>query len=694
MKSLAKPFDQVFDFCRNYPNTGHGISVNTPEVKICINALSIIGSLVLAKIGQSNWSYKIAKGAGAYPRIPWIVFGPKTTVEKAPGAGLYVCIAFDEDGKGFVGGVNVATTEKKIWADQLNPASNSWGLSIDGKKPNTKYSNGFFNPKPFYVNKLDESELITHLSKSADKLNILLDSEKMNKHNFTHIHLESCDLTTGSINIFQAALAKPFTILTGASGTGKTRLAESLCKRFSKPSISGDPFSPGSEIQSGRIRYLVNKSSPIAVEFWNNVNESEATKVTLPREIIQEWVDCIIEQGFDEATGCRDIRDIVSPISKFSNQLHSFETHLKAAAFALINSLDVSDSYNNSSIVAVGSDWTDNRPVLGFVNHLRNYEEEGEFKGRPIFQTTEIVDLLLCADATPDIPHFLVLDEMNLSHVERYFADFLSAMEQSDGRLTFHSEGAVEDYRLPRSAVDNEGVPRSIPYPQNLFIIGTVNIDETTYMFSPKVLDRANVIEFTVDPDEFKTFLKTPGNYPEIEPASPGEAKSFLQLALAAREDNIDPLPGNPKDDDSLSQKIATHLHDLFLIMQAGRFEFAYRTGKEVNRYLRICRYLAEDKDDWDSASSTGWKSDLDDQILQKVLPKLHGSVGRIGSLLSALAIYCHKGTDVGTLKELKAKFPEALALTEDGATFPKSFRKLKSMLQSLKEEQFVSFIQ
>ena len=75
---------------------------------------------------------------------------------------------------------------------------------------------------------------------------------------------------------------------------------------------------------------------------------------------------------------------------------------------------------SNSEVVAVGSDWSDNRNVLGFVNHLRQGKD-----GLPIYQSTETLNLLLRAKEAPEFPHFLILDEMNLSHVERYFADFL-----------------------------------------------------------------------------------------------------------------------------------------------------------------------------------------------------------------------------------------------------------------------------
>ena len=117
-------------------------------------------------------------------------------------------------------------------------------------------------------------------------------------------------------------------------------------------------------------------------------------------------------------------------------------------------------------------------------------------------------------------------------------------------------------------------------------------------------------------------------------------AESFLALAKRARKDadegGLDALP------EAVSQKVTTHLTTLFRILKRGRFEFAYRTANEVVRYLRVCRYLAAEESDaaaeaWDK---DGWQADLDAQIVQKILPKLHGSMGRVGRLLGALAVY------------------------------------------------------
>jgi len=142
-----------------------------------------------------------------------------------------------------------------------------------------------------------------------------------------------------------------------------------------------------------------------------------------------------------------------------------------AQAFAMW----ICENNNQYCIVPVGADWTNREPLLGFPNAL----QENEY----VKPDNRVLDLIIDANNNPDKPYFLILDEMNLSHVERYFADFLSVME-SKSKISLH----------PGNANWNE-VPAEIGVPKNLFTIGTVNIDETTYMFSPKVLDRAQLIK-------------------------------------------------------------------------------------------------------------------------------------------------------------------------------------------------------
>ena len=141
-----------------------------------------------------------------------------------------------------------------------------------------------------------------------------------------------------------------------------------------------------------------------------------------------------------------------------------------------------------SRLVAVRPDWRDNRGLLGYYNPLLER-----------YSVTPMLHLLLCAqeefeaalrEGREAIPFFIILDEMNLARVEHYFSDFLSSLESGE---------PLDLQEHPSKVMDETGgtmiVPAQLKIHNNVFFTGTVNIDETTYMFSPKVLDRAFTLE-------------------------------------------------------------------------------------------------------------------------------------------------------------------------------------------------------
>lgn len=352
------------------------------------------------------------------------------------------------------------------------------------------------------------------------------------------------------------------------------------------------------------------------------------------------------------------------------------------------------------ALVPVGADWTDSRNVLGFVNHLRmSRVPEGSNQIEvPLYQSTKILDLLLTARNEPDRPFFLILDEMNLSHVERYFADFLSTLESRDGTLFLHQEGRS----LPRKMNGPTDVPETLALPRNVFFIGTVNVDETTYMFSPKVLDRANVLEFRVEEAAPKAFLATCGkNLTAIAPAPESYATAFLKLSYRARAVNASaPLtlvaaPGNlPSEAAARLQSCRNAIEDLFFLMQLRHQEFAFRSMAEILRYLAVDYELGPTEEKWD------WKAALDAQVLQKIFPKLHGSKRKIGSLLIALATYCERAENLAAAEEVlknESKAESYSAVAGKRATSPylgASYCKLCDMIEAVRRDQFVSYIQ
>lgn len=260
-------------------------------------------------------------------------------------------------------------------------------------------------------------------------------------------------------------------------------------------------------------------------------------------------------------------------------------------------------------MVSVGADWTNREPLLGYPNALQT--------GRYVPPDSRALSLIIDAANNPKLPHFLILDEMNMSHVERYFADFLSAMESTGRQISLHP-----DTPEWKDADGNwsDGVPAFVELPKNLFIIGTVNIDETTYMFSPKVLDRAQVIEFRVSEDEMEAFLLDPAVVDMNELIGKGAAMGADFVAKA-----IQKYP--PKED--LSDSILPFFKDL----QDAGAEFGYRSAVEISCFAAVCTGLAGEAMQPDDV--------IDAAIMQKLLPRVHGSRNKIEKILRLLGQRC-----------------------------------------------------
>jgi 5-methylcytosine-specific restriction protein B len=300
-------------------------------------------------------------------------------------------------------------------------------------------------------------------------------------------------------------------------------------------------------------------------------------------------------------------------------------------------------------IVAVGADWTSNENLLGYADALQ--------AGKYCAPVNGALELMLRAAADPAKPYFLVLDEMNLSHVERYFADFLSAMESANSQLALHSEAA--DIALDSAAgATGLKVPAKLSLPKNLFIIGTVNVDETTYMFSPKVLDRANVIEFRASEADMGAFLDDPAdiNLDALRAQGVAFAHAFVQRAKAGADiATLLDTAGN-----ALGPQLKVDLLEVFGALSNIGAEFGFRTAKEIARFMVIHQEL--------SGPAWVYKDALDAQVLQKLMPKLHGSARKLS----------------GVLKEV-----EAFATTKD---LKLTLEKVQRMQQRLERDGFTSF--
>ena len=311
-------------------------------------------------------------------------------------------------------------------------------------------------------------------------------------------------------------------------------------------------------------------------------------------------------------------------------------------------------------IVAVRPDWTGSDALFGYEDALQTPAPDG----RRSWHAPDVLQFILQAASNADRPHLLILDEMNLAHVERYFADVLSGMEtRAECIPNLQPDGAF--LRIPTNG------PKKIPFPRNLFVVGTVNVDETTYLFSPKVLDRANTFEFRVLTADLASSALLPQPATVADSALTG---GLLSIALDDRwQSNHQP---------SQQGEFIEHLKRLHTLLSEGGFEFGHRVFYEALRFAAI--YAA--------AGDTDPFVALDLQVMQKVMPRLHGSRRRLEPTLCAVGLFCHDLTFDSQLgiKDAATRFdslPDA-----SGPRLPISFEKISRMIRTLRANQFVSF--
>jgi hypothetical protein len=483
------------------------------------------------------------------------------------------------------------------------------------------------------------------------------------------------------VRIVASLLSKRFVILTGLAGSGKTKVAQAFARWITPPTTIPDPFYPGAKLEAATKTYAITNSDTLGVEAVSD----EGTKVLLPRAIIQQWADYIEKHNVPETIGAQDLRSkIKAEHGEYSAYLQNFETHYKPAAFALAKARHTAQQSKCYEVVPVGADWTGNENIVGYPDGLT----PSNYIRKPA------LDLIQRAKLTPEVPHFLILDEMNLSHVERYFADLLSMIE-SEEPITLYCDKNGPDGKPENT----RGLDPILALPENLFIIGTVNVDETTYMFSPKVLDRANVIEFRVSEDEMAGFLKNP-NKPDLQKLE-GKGAAFAPAFVAEARNKFITVPPAVKD------RFAAEMSLFFALQRDHGGEYGFRVAHETARFLHFYSTLTSGKL-WDAAASSGkgaWVAEdtakrdwfdaaFDAVVVQKFLPKLHGSKAKLGPLLKKLntaSIAPHAPT-TSDAKALVEKLVEPARDIPKDARHPVTAEKIFRMWRQLNENGFTSF--
>ena len=315
----------------------------------------------------------------------------------------------------------------------------------------------------------------------------------------------------------------------------------------------------------------------------------------------------------------------------------------------------------NFEMIQVKPNWHDSTELMGYVSRV---------SGKPIYIIGDFLRFITKAWENLEVPHFLCLDEMNLAPVEQYFAEFLSVIES---RKSNRNGAVVTDPILKKSTEDwyrvltaeltgenealrNQFLEEGITIPQNLIIVGTVNMDETTFSFSRKVLDRAMTIEM----NEVDLYTGLQNKYERI-----GKLNGDMLIGTAV--EGVDVYA----DNEEVCNKVLTYLQAVNDVLDRTPFKIAYRTRNEFLLYVVNNLPYTTDENGNEFSEDETIAIALDEITSMKILSRIEGDDTKVkSSLLKGL---------IDTIEE------QLLALTgEEKKIESVSVAKLKEMQERL----------
>jgi len=322
--------------------------------------------------------------------------------------------------------------------------------------------------------------------------------------------------------------------------------------------------------------------------------------------------------------------------------------------------LGATSSDQQFTLIPVRPDWNDPSDLLGYKD-LSNQFRPGKL--------TEVL-AEAARPANRNKPYFICLDEMNLARVEHYFSDLLSVLETQEWR----GERIVTAPLIHRQSLTSEADQQAygdLHVPDNVYLIGTVNMDETTHPFSKKVLDRANTIEFNYINLGLYPGDEEEDSVPEITPAPNSFLRSeYLQLVDIYR-DNRELVEGTTEKLVKINGILEDiHAHVGFRIRDAVCFYMLY------NERFQLLEPDAA----------------FDQQLLQKILPRVQGSSTAVKKvLLQLMQEALGRRLAVQDLMDDASELYTSRSAIDD-AKYPQSARKIAFMLRRLDEDGFTSY--
>ncbi len=328
----------------------------------------------------------------------------------------------------------------------------------------------------------------------------------------------------------------------------------------------------------------------------------------------------------------------------------------------------------NFEMVQVKPNWHDSSELIGYVSRV---------SGSPVFVAGDFLKFVAKAWENPEVPHFLCLDEMNLAPVEQYFAEYLSVVESrkadENGVITTDpilKKNGEDWYRILTSEltsdenVRNQFLNDGICIPQNLIVVGTVNMDETTFSFSRKVLDRAMTIEM----NEVDLFGGLDDRHEKIGKL---EAGNLIGTAV----EGVDVY----RENKAVCDMALKYLETVNTELEGTPFKVAYRTRNEFLLYVVNNLPYNKDQDGNELEQNFVIARALDEITSMKILSRIEGDETKIGKLLDKLSTTIGEQLKVVSEKEYSAK-------KDDGEkVYSVSLAKLEEMKKRL-ESGYTSF--
>ena len=332
----------------------------------------------------------------------------------------------------------------------------------------------------------------------------------------------------------------------------------------------------------------------------------------------------------------------------------------------------------NFELIQVKPNWHNSMDVVGFYSNI---------SGK--YEFTPFVEFIVKAWLHKETPYFLCLDEMNLAPVEEYFAEFLSAIESrsTDENGDYITDPIIKPFKnfgekegkamliqllgdadpIDKNPIAIHFYEKGLTLPPNLMVMGTVNMDETTFSFSRKVLDRAMSVEMNeVDYDKFLT----------------GESEQFPLLTNKNELLVNRPQRAAEVTEEIESDKVIAYLKDVNTLMEGTQFKLGYRAANEAMLYVAACKKFA--------GSDYALANALDEFTLMKILSRIEGDDSRLGIAdddprIATLGIEANEQhTSLLTcLKAIVHKHIGASCETE---------KKIDQMCNTLEREHFVSY--